>query len=84
MTNVLAIVIAVPVLAAVVFLFLYLLPRVFMGILLQDVNKEQLQEYEEKTWKLFQAAPPLGDDMMTPLLLAMIYQETLNSVKEEG
>lgn len=84
MTNVLAIVIAVPVLAAVVFLFFYLLPRLFMGILLQDVNKERLQEYEEKTWKLFQAVPPLGDDMMTPLLLAMIYQETLNSVKEEG
>ena len=83
-TNVLAIVIGVPVLAALVFLFFYVLPKAFMGTLLQDVGEEKLKEYNDKAWKMFMAAPPLGDDMMTPLLLAMLYQEALNSRESEG
>ena len=83
-TNVLAIVMGVAVLAALVYLFFYVLPKAFMTTLLQDVDEKTLKEYEEKTWKMFQAAPPLGDDMMTPLLLAMLYQESLNSKDYEG
>ena len=84
MTITLILLLAVPTLGVIVYLHLYLLPRVLMDTLAQDVDGDKLQEYNDKALKLFQAAPPLGDDIMTPLLLAMVYQEALNSEKEKG